>query len=144
MASLAAVLTGCAPQVVPIAGDPPQLRPDLMVAQPVAASAGDTVSLAFPQGTDRGLLFDLERGEGERWEIVYHLVSTGNGDPPAFFRPTDEGPAVPDVGVAGRGPDRVVIPPDVAPGSYRICADNAAESFCTLIEIVASESPPST
>jgi hypothetical protein len=112
------------------------IRPDLIVAEPARVASGKVVSLTFPEQTVRGIHFVLERQSGDTWDLVYHLLSSADLSESSFFRPGEEDIAIPDIGITGRGPDRVPIPDDVAPGSYRICTANAGDEFCAAIEVV--------
>lgn len=113
-----------------------EMRPDLLVAPP-AAAAGDIVPLMFPESTMRGVHFVLERRAGDSWNLVYHLISDANDGQPSAFRPNAEGMGIPDVGIGGPGPDRVLIPEDVDSGAYRVCTGNAGQNFCAPIEVRA-------
>ena len=142
LAVLASACTG------PIAADPAagpadplaEMRPDLIVADPPAATAGGVVGLIFPEETSRGILFVLEQRMGETWVLRYYLTSDGPGPGWRMNWETarEQVAAVPDIGVGGPGPDRVTIPDVAGPGDYRICTGNAGDEFCTPIEIIAS------
>ena len=132
---------GCTADVSPSPTDGPfdpsaDLRPDLIVAEPTRVVSGEWVALTFPQETIRGIHFVLERKSGDTWTVVYHLLSSADLSDPEFFRVEEEGVAIPDIGIAGPGPDKVPIPDDVAAGSYRICTANAGDEFCAAIEVV--------
>jgi len=138
-------LAGCstvlAPASVGAPADPEaQLRPDLIVAEPVQVRPGDVLSLTFPAETTRGVYFVLESQAAGAWVHMFDLTSDGPG--PGWQRrwmPAGaEGFAVEDIGVGGPGPDRVVIPDVAEPGTWRICTGNAGENICTTIEIVGS------
>lgn len=143
VASAVASATDCAW----VAGEPfrppepqptPSMRSDLLSLEPQTAQPGQTVEMRFPQQTMRGIAFHLDERVGGEWVTRYLMTSDGNGDEP-FTVSVDqaEGYGVPDVGVGGSGPDRVVLPPDVPPGAYRICTANAGEDFCAPIDIRA-------
>jgi hypothetical protein len=40
-----------------------------------------------------------------------------------------------DFGVLGPGPDHVVLPPDLPPGTYQICTENSRPERCASITI---------
>jgi hypothetical protein len=143
MAVLALALTGCStvfpPTPLGAPADPDaQMRPDLIVAEPAQVAPGDVLSLSFPAETTRGVHFVLESQSRGTWFHAFDLVSDGPG--PGWARDWqaagDEGFAVPDIGVGGPGPDRVVIPEVAEPGTWRICTGNAGQNICTTIEIV--------
>ena len=140
---LAVVAAGCAADATPTVVSGPydpgaEIRPDLIVAEPTRPAAGDVVALTFPEETDRGIHFVLEEQVGETWNVVYHLLSGATVAEPSFFRPGEgDNIAIPAIGIGGRGPDRLAIPADVTPGSYRICTANAGDEFCAEIEVVA-------
>ena len=133
------VLGGCA-GIVP-GGTPHDatavFRPASMIADRETVAPGEVVELSFPDGHERGLMFVLEEESGATWVYRYMLLSDATGGRPAWYRPDQEGVAVEDVGVAGPGPDRVVVPDVAAAGSWRICTGNAAENVCVRIAIVA-------
>lgn len=132
---------GCAPVIPappPGPADPnAEMAPNLLVA-PAEATPGEVIGLRFPEQTTRGIHFVLEAREGDSWQHVYDLISATDGGQPDWSRPGNDQFAIPDIGIVGPGPDRVQIPDDAAPGSYRICTGNAAENFCAPIEIVDS------
>jgi len=115
------------------------MRPELLVIDPTTAAPGEVVALTFPEETTRGVLFGLEVQDGDAWRPVAYLTSDGPGAgwERAWWPVDAEGMAVPDIGVAGPGPDRVVIPEVAEPGAYRICTGNAGADFCAPIEIAA-------
>jgi hypothetical protein len=127
-----------APGVAPANPDA-EMRPDLLVFDPPEAGPGDVVALGFPEETTRGILFVLDQRVGDAWVTSFLLTSDGPGAGwQREWWPVDaEGVAVPDIGVGGLGPDRVLIPEVVEPGDYRICTGNAGADFCAPIEIVA-------
>jgi hypothetical protein len=136
-----AVATGCA-EVIPGVGTPHDatavFRPASMVADRETAAPGDVVELRFPDEMVRGILFVLEEEVGNRWVYRYGLMSSGDagGGPGSWFvAGEEEDVGVPAIGVLGPGPDRVTIPPDASPGTWRICTGNAAENVCVRIEI---------
>jgi len=116
-----------------------EMRPDLIVIDPTTAPSGAVVGLAFPEETSRGVLFVLDQRIDDRWVSRFYLTSDGPGQGwQRDWWPVDaEGMAVPDIGVGGPGPDRVLIPNVAEPGDYRICTGNAGADFCAPIEIVA-------
>ncbi|HEY8170673.1 MAG TPA: hypothetical protein VIH24_06195 [Candidatus Limnocylindria bacterium] len=142
LAVLGLLVAGCRmfePQPANLPADPDaEMRPDLIVVDPVGAAPGEVVALTFPQETTRGILFVLEREVGDGWQLQYYLTSDGPG---AGWERTwqaagADGMAVEDIGVGGPGPDRVLIPDVAEPGSYRICTGNAGDEICTPIEIL--------
>lgn len=115
------------------------MRPDLIVADLERVEPGGVVALTFPENTDRGVLFVLERQTGDSWAHRYDLLSDGPGEEwQRSWNAVGASPmAVAAIGVGGPGPDRVPIPETAEPGDYRICTGNAGENFCTPIEIGA-------
>lgn len=129
---------GAATRVRPPPPEPaPSMRPDLLVLQPATARLGELVEMHFPQETMRGVAFQLDRRTERGWEMVYWLTSDGNGGEPTSIRVGAEGDyGWPDVGVGGPGPDRVLIPDGIEPGSYRVCTANAGDEFCAPLDII--------
>lgn len=137
---LAACTTALAPSPAGGPHDPgARMRPDLIVAEPPRVAPGAVLALAFPAETTRGIHFVLEQQSGDTWVHAFDLVSDGPGAgwPRDWSVAGSEEFAIPDIGVGGSGPDRVVIPEVAKPGTWRICTGNAGENVCTTIEIVA-------
>jgi hypothetical protein len=109
-----------------------------MTITPAAASPGQRIALRFPEAKLRGIAFSLAAWNAEVWEVRYYLISgPGSGDiTPVWWAVEDsEGRGWPDVGLAGPGPDYVMIP-DAAPrGTYRLCTANARDEACALLTI---------
>ena len=138
------VLGACSMVLAPSPPDAPhdpeaQMRPDLIVADPEQVAPGDVLTLTFPAQTLRGVHFVLESQSGGAWVHMFDLVSDapGPGWPRDWSRAGSDDFAIPDIGVGGNGPDRVLIPDVAEPGTWRICTGNAGENICTAIEIVA-------
>ena len=130
-------------EAVPGTGEPydpaASVRPELMTVTPDVAAPGDHVELTFPEQTERGVAFVLERAAGESWSTTHFLTSSTDGygsAPTAVSVDAAEGYAWEDIGIGGPGPDRLVIPTDAVPGPYRICTANALENFCGEITVV--------
>ena len=117
------------------------MRPDLIVAEPQRVAPGDVVALTFPAETTRGIHFVLEMQSDGAWVHAFDLVSDGPGPGwPRDWSVAGSGDfAIPDIGVGGTGPDRVLIPDVAEPGTWRICTGNAGDEFCTEIEIVEGD-----
>jgi hypothetical protein len=137
-------LSGCSSLVPgPVAVGAPhdadaEMRPDLIVVDPLQVQPGEVVDLAFPAETTRGVHFVLERLERDAWVHQFDLVSDGPGPDweLGWSFAGAEGFAVEDIGVGGPGPDRVLIPDAAQPGRWRICTGNAAPNICSTLEIV--------
>lgn len=115
----------------------PSVRPDLILADPAVAAPGAVVALRFPRGTGRGVAFQLDRALDGAWAPVAWMTSDANGGDPVTVPAFTEGYGTADVGIGGPGPDRVQLPDDAVPGTYRICTANAGDEFCALLEITA-------
>lgn len=127
-----------AQQLHPPAPPPaPEIRDDLIVATPATVLPGAIVELTFPEQTDRGVAFQLDEQVGGEWLIRWWMTSDGNGGEPLAVRAGTTGHGWEDVGVGGPGPDRVLVHPDTEPGSYRLCTANAADDFCTSLEVTS-------
>ena len=110
-------------------------RPASMVADRDVVAPGDVVQLTFPDEMARGIHFVLEEETGLTWTYRYGLISSGADGAPGWFDPMDADTAVPDIGVVGPGPDRIIVPEEAQPGSWRICTGNAGENVCVRVEI---------
>lgn len=109
-----------------------------MVVEPAHARPGQLVAARFPGGWDRGILFALDAQAGDGWDRRWMLISDGSGGEPLWF-PSGQDVAVEAIGVAGPGPDHLLIPDVAEPGTYRVCTANAGEDICAPVEIVADE-----
>lgn len=114
---------------------PPQLRDDLLAVTPDAPTPGSVVEVTFTEDTMRGIAWNLDQRDGDGWTTRFWLVSDGNGGEPDAVPAGTEGYGVPDVGVGGTGPDRVLIPEAAEPGSWRLCTANRGEDICASLEI---------
>ena len=107
-----------------------------MFVEPAAAGPGDVVAVTYAEAWDRGILYAIDAEVDGEWERRFLMVSDASGGRPVWFAPGDPDAVVEAVGVAGRGPDQVLVPEDLDPGAHRICTANAGENICTPIEIV--------
>ena len=110
------------------------LRPDEMQVDREVLEPGDTVGLEFPQGRVRGLMFALEQEVDGGWEYRYALISTGL-DGKATWHSPDAVPAFDRSFEMFAGSERVRIPEEAVPGSWRICTADADENICVRIEV---------
>jgi hypothetical protein len=139
------------PAEVPGTGEPydpaARLRPELMTVTPDIAAPGDDVELNFPEQTERGVAYVLELATGETWSTTHYLTSSTNGydgAPSSVSVDAAEGYGWEDIGIAGPGPDRLVLPADAILGPSRICTANALENFCAEILLVDGAVPQTT
>lgn len=138
----AVVLTGCGGAPSPSVEDPGgpdasalPMEPGLLVVEPPVAGPADRLALRFPQGTLRGIAFQLDRAANRGWETTHLMTSDANGGIAETVPAGAEGWGVDDVGIGGPGPDHVQLPEDVEPGDYRVCTANAGEDFCAPLTI---------
>lgn len=148
----ALLVSGCGASAETVddpAGDPvtssPTLDPDLrgtMTITPSTAAPGEQVALRFASKRVRGIAFSLAAWDGEQWEPAYYLTSDWGAprqhEPDWWSVENSEGRGWVDVGIAGPGPDRVVVPDDAAPGDYLLCTANSVEESCELLAVVSS------
>ena len=109
-----------------------------MIVAPDRARGGEVVSVSFPDEPDRGILFALDAQIDGEWARMFLLVSDANGGEPRWYRSDDSAAVIEAVGVAGPGPDHVVIPEVASPGTYRLCTANAVTNYCTPFEVTDS------
>jgi hypothetical protein len=102
-----------------------------MTVSPTTAHPGDAVSLSFPTEQLRGVGFILAARDGG---ATYQLTSNAMN---REREPTwsSEGSGWVDIGIPGPGPDKVLIPPVVAPGEYDLCTGNAPTEQCVSITV---------
>jgi hypothetical protein len=109
-----------------------------MTVTPAAAEPGQEVALRFPPDNLRGIAFSLSSWRDGAWSPLYYLTSDW-GKPsyhPAWWRVEDsDDRGWEQVAIAGRGPDRVVVPDAAAPGEYLLCTANAVDEACALLTV---------
>jgi hypothetical protein len=108
-----------------------------MVLTPRRPKPGSALSVHFPAGALRGLGYRIDQRSQGRWSPVYWLTSDRLDRAPTAV-PASEGLTVEDIAVIGPQPDGLVLPDDIAPGRYRLCADRTAH--CTRLDVVSRRS----
>lgn len=127
------------PPAAPAGVSPPPLTtaPDpghgSMTVEPASVGAGGQVEVRFAGSlsTLHGGYFYLYNQSGSP---VAALWSDGNGEPPGATTDLDNFEIL-DFGVPGSGPDTVVTPVELAPGSYRLCTANSRPEACAELEV---------
>lgn len=136
------LLAGCgatgSPQSGPETPDA-EMHPELLEVSPSPLKPGQTFTVRFPEGTERGLGWTLEEQRADTWHVRYYL-SSGLGDSegdraPSWWSAADREGGWDALGLAGEGPDLLVVPGSATPGQYRLCTANAAKDFCTTVEL---------
>ncbi len=117
-----------------------QMRPELLDISTSPATPGETIRIRFPQETERGIAWVLEEQDGDIWHARYFLSATnrayeGSGSPIWWSVDDGEGRGWVDIGIAGPGPDALIIPDGIAPGRYRLCTANSMPNICTPLDI---------
>jgi hypothetical protein len=140
--AVVAVLAACSSATLPsqpsVSESAGEMPAGAMVVEPARARPGELVGVRFPGGWDRGILFALDAKAGDGWARRWMLISDGSGGEPLWF-PSGQDVAVEAIGVAGQGPDHLLIPDVAEPGTYRVCTANAGQDVCAPVEIVADE-----
>ena len=134
-AALAAgiLAAGCAPTPSPLPRMIGELRPELMTADRVDARPGDAVTIEWSADTVRGVAYRLGRvAEDGEWTAEYFL-GIGSEEPGSWHRSDDE-VEIPAMALTDRGPDRLRIPEEAEPGSYRLCTLDDP-GMCVAIEV---------
>lgn len=119
-----------------------KMRPDLVVADPASATAGEAVELTWPEETLRGVAWTLEEQDGSSWQVRYFLTSRweSDGGAPSWWAVSEgEGTGWADIGVSGPGPDLLQIPDTAPAGQYRLCTANSSPNVCIPFEVLAQE-----
>jgi hypothetical protein len=112
---------------------PAEHEPELLTTSRWMLRPGEAFSLRFPTEIPRGVMSTLARWDGAGWtDPIAQLHSSAA----AYAEPQVEAPGAtfPSVQVDGPGPDPVVLPDDLEPGWYRICAAEVAA--CDQIRVV--------
>lgn len=113
----------------------PALREDLLDVAPDPAAPGEVVSVTFAEEFMRGVAWRLDRAVGDGWEPAWWMTSDANGGRPSTVAVGADGIGWPDVGIGGRGPDRVLVHPETEPGDHRLCTANAVEDVCVRLTV---------
>lgn len=119
-----------------------EMRPDLVVADPARAVAGEAVELTWPEETMRGVAWTLEEQDGDSWQVHYFLTSRAEGydSAPSWWALGEgEGMGWGDIGLLGPGPDLVHIPDTAPAGQYRLCTANSSPNVCIPFEVLAND-----
>jgi len=97
-------------------------------------AAGEVVELRYPNDLERGVVFTLSpQRPGMRNDPLFMLYSdAGSEGGTPSWRAVGEALDATDVGVGGPGPDRLLLPPKLEPGDYRVCTANAAYNCVNL------------
>lgn len=102
--------------------------------RPTTPRPGQQVELRFPSADTRGVFFTLERQVGGSWQQTHFLISDqGQLQPSA--KPVDEEILITLMAVGGPGPDLVVLPNHLDPGTWRICTLDESNPSCGEFEI---------
>ena len=145
---LALLACGCSegPQEAeePPRSSAPTLDPtwgDTMTVEPATARPGQRVALHFTPPVMRGIAFSLAAWSEGEWSVAYYLASDWGSprahEPDWWSAEDSEGRGWVDVGIAGPGPDHVVVPDSAPAGDYLLCTANAAEESCAMVTVVA-------
>jgi hypothetical protein len=139
VALLGVLLAGCGAVE---ANDPDaQMHPELLEVSPSPAKPGQTIKVRFPEETFRGIAWVLEEQDGNSWYVRYYLIAStdgdGGGSGSPSWRPANDpkGQTWEDIGVGGPGPDTLIIPESIRPGTYRLCTANSMPNICTMLGI---------
>lgn len=121
-----------------------RMQPDEMVVDPTIAGAGQEFTVTYPGGRDRGVAYVLEWSDADSWRPTHFLTATNadDGTTPTWAPYDADGYAWESIGIGGEGPDRLVVPDDAVPGSYRVCTANSAQNICSPIDIVPADEVP--
>ncbi|MEU4392035.1 hypothetical protein [Kribbella sp. NPDC023855] len=125
---------------VPVASTPtpkPTLDPKFqgtMTITPATAAPGAEIALTYPAGYGRGIGFELAQpGDGKP---LYYLIAGRGAKKPTWRSVANaEGLVIPDIGIQGPGPDRLVVPDTAADGTYLLCTSNASDKACALLTV---------
>jgi hypothetical protein len=117
-----------------------QMHPELLQVSASPANPGQTIKVRFPEETFRGIAWALEEQDGNSWNVRYYLIATTDGDgssgSPSWWPANDpKGQTWEDIGVGGPGPDTLIIPDSIRPGTYRLCTANSMPNICTMLDI---------
>lgn len=114
-------------------------RRGTMTVIPAMAAPGQGVALRFPSKQVRGIAFSLSARGEKGWTVAYYLTSDwgspGSHAPDWWSVADSEGLGWPDVGIAGPGPDHVIVPDNAPAGEYLLCTANSADEACATLTV---------
>ena len=120
---------------------PGPLEPDSVVSDgvevnPSEVAPGDAIEVAYPdEDTGRTICLALEVDAGDgQWDYVYTLITDRAGGG-ARSIPAEEWEACDAQEFTGSEPDGAVLPDDLEPGSYRVCAIASPDADCGALEV---------
>lgn len=128
----AAILAGCGDEQIPTGsettgdrvgqedGRPPPTDSAEVRVTPSDLGQGDEFSVSFPAGTTRGTSWLLERQLGDgTWGVVNILLIGTEEREPSWAEP-DDNAGLADIALDDPGPDNLILPDNVPPGTYRV------------------------
>jgi len=142
---------GGANRTVPAPGSPVREGTTITVVVPVhrpmvitqaIAAPGEEFDALFPERTLRGLDYVMTLQSRSTLAHAFQLgpVPAGSDGTPSWRHIEDRLP-VADIAVGGVGPDRLVVPESAAPGTYRICIENAVVPLCDALTVLDEGAP---
>jgi hypothetical protein len=125
----------------PAATESPRIdprSPNPVTITPATARPGATVALTFPDGSGRGIAFQLAKAT-EPNKVLYYMTSDKGpgfwGKAKPLWWAAGEAGGWEDIGISGPGPDQVVVPDTAEDGTYLLCTANAASQVCGLLTV---------
>jgi hypothetical protein len=120
------------------------IRDDLMVVESSVVANGQEVLVTYPGGRERGVAYVLEKLIDTTWYATHFMTATtsGYGTEPTWAEVGTEGYGWEDIGIAGEGPDRLIVPDSALAGRYRVCTANSVENICAELTVVKSDDSP--
>ncbi len=85
----------------------------------------------YPEETQRGTPFALERIRDEQPSFMYWMTAAPNGFGEPSWEPAEADFDWNDQQVRGPGPDVLELPDDLAEGEYRLCTVNRPGNMCS-------------
>jgi hypothetical protein len=118
-----------------------------MTVSPVLVAPGQVVTVTYATDWTRGIAYKLVPSNNDEVpdpdNPSFYLTSDGGSGTGALpWYPADDAVGWVDIGIGGRGPDRVTIPDTAAAGTWLVCTANAATETCAEVIVVDREPPP--
>ncbi len=119
--------------VASVASVPIEASSNMSVDGGVVTGAEFDILFTGALSDSRGGYFWLERPDGTRMAL---LRSDGNAEIPMGYDLGVDDAMMLDDGLSG-DTSRLLLPPDIEPGPYRLCTANSLGDDCTEIDVLA-------
>jgi len=107
---------------------------ELIRLEPSQPAGDQLIMLHFPDSSERGGTFRLEKLVDQHWSLTHYLVAAYGTQAPMVFG-VNQLSGYDEFAVVGPGPDTVRLPKRLDPGNWRICAANVSRPICGTFSV---------